>query len=143
MQVKDIMSKDAKYVAGNTNLCEAAKMMSMLDCGFLPIGDSEKDKLKGVVTDRDMIMRGLAEDCDPKQTTVEEIMTDKVLYCFEDDSPENAAEDMRKQNVYRLIVLDNKEDKRLAGVVTLGDIVQGDQEKLAGKTMKSITSKAA
>jgi CBS domain-containing protein len=138
------MTKEAKYVPSKTTLCDAAKMMSVMDCGFLPIGDSERGKLKGVITDRDIITRGLAEECDPKKTTVAEIMTDKVLYCYENEDIEDAVESMRKQHVYRLIVLDNRDNKHMTGIVTLGDIVQeGHYEELAGKTVREITSSKA
>lgn len=143
MKVKEIMSGRAEYVAADTTLSEAAKKMRDLNCGFLPIGDSDEDKLQGVVTDRDIVIRGLVDGKDPANTTVEELKSDKVLYCFEDDDVESAAKSMQDQHVYRLVVLNNSREKRLCGVISLGDLMRNDQEQLATDAAKSIISAAA
>ncbi|MEX2353976.1 MAG: CBS domain-containing protein [Gammaproteobacteria bacterium] len=143
MLVKEAMTGNAEYIHSGTLLVDAAKKMADLDCGFLPIGDSEQDKLQGVITDRDIAIRGVAGGLDPKQASVGEIKTDKVLYCFEDDDVKDAAENMRDQQVYRLIVLNNKDEKKLCGVISLGDIVRQGQDEVASNAAKGITSKAA
>lgn len=126
MQVQHIMSSNVHYIPSSTTLSEAATMMLEIDTGFLPIGDPDKDKLQGVITDRDIVVRAIAVGKDPRQTTVSEVKTDKVLYCYQEDSVEKAAEHMRNQQVYRLIVLDGADSKRLCGVISLGDIVRHD-----------------
>ncbi len=139
MKISEIMTQKVEFVPSNTTLREAAQKMKELDCGFLAIGDKEEDKLNGVVTDRDITIRATAEGKDPAQCTVTDIKTNKVLYCFKDDEVEDAAENMNNQQVYRLIVLNNPQEKRLCGVVTLGDIVRADQITAAEKAAKGIS----
>lgn len=140
MQIKDIMTKHVEFVAGNTSLKVAAATMKRLDAGFLPIGNSESDKLRGVVTDRDITIRGVAMGLDPDRATVKDVKTEKVLYCTEDDSLEDAARSMSDQKVYRLIVLNNKKDKKMTGVVSLADIARSNEPALAGKVTTSVTA---
>jgi len=139
MQVQQVMSTNVHYVPSTATLAEAATMMREIDTGFLPIGDSDKDKLQGVITDRDIVVRAIALGKDPQQVTVTEAKTDKVLYCYQGDSVEEAAENMRNQQVYRLIVLNDEDNKRLCGVISLGDIVRHDREKLGGEAARDIT----
>jgi CBS domain-containing protein len=140
MQVHELMSSKPQYVPGSTTLAEAARKMRDLDCGFLPVADSKEEKLSGVVTDRDIAVRAVADGRDPSKTTVEEIKSDSVLYCFKDDDVQQAAERMRQKQVYRLVVLDSRESKKLCGVISLGDIMRHDQPELAAKTARGIVS---
>ncbi|MDO9521486.1 MAG: CBS domain-containing protein [Pseudohongiella sp.] len=139
MNVQDVMTRDVEYIPSDTTLAEAASKMRDSDTGFLPIGDSDQSKLQGVITDRDIVVRAIAAGKDPNKATVKEFKTDKVLYCYQSDSVESAAENMREQQVYRLVVLDNKDDKRLCGIVSLGDVVRHDNENLGGKTARGIS----
>lgn len=142
MQVKDIMCSDPNWISKETSLQEAAQKMEDLDCGFLPVGDG--DKLDGVVTDRDIVLRAVAKGKDIRSMTAGDMLTDKVLYCFENDSVEEAAKSMREQRVYRLVVLNNREDKRLRGIVSLGDISrEGQHDALVGETAEEICKAAA
>lgn len=143
MQVKDVMTGTCEFVEPNTSLREAAKKMRDLDCGFLPIGSESVGKLEGTVTDRDITIRAVAEGRDPVTTTVKDIETHKVLYCFETDDLDSAAKSMREQQVYRLVVLDNPDDKRLRGVLSLGDVLRHNQQQLAADTASGIVSRAA
>ena len=140
MQIREIMTKTVDYITSNASLKEAAEMMKEHDCGFLPVGDTEENKLSGVVTDRDITVRAVADGMDPNKSEVGSIATDKVLYCFEKDDLQDAADSMSKQKIYRLVVLNNSEDKKLAGIISLGDIVRRNEEKLAGHVAKGITS---
>lgn len=137
MKVQDIMTKGAAYLPISTTIREAALKMRELDCGFLPIGDDGNQKLKGVVSDRDLAIRALADGIDP-ETPVENIVTDKVLYCYQDDDVQTAAESMHDQAIYRIVVLDNESDKQLAGVVSFGDLVRHDEEKQLIRAAKGI-----
>jgi CBS domain-containing protein len=142
MQVKDIMSSRPAYISKETSLQETAQKMEELDCGFLPVGDG--DKLDGVVTDRDIVLRAVAKGKDLKNTTAGDMLTDRVLYCFEEDSVEEAARNMREQQVYRLVVLNNSQEKRLRGVVSLGDISRkGQYDALVGETAEEISKASA
>ncbi len=142
MQVKDVMTKDCEYISPSTTLTEAATKMLDLDCGFLPIGDSQQDKLQGVLTDRDIVIRGIAKGLDPNKTKVEQIETSKVLYCYEEDSLDSATKSMRDQHVYRLVVVSKANNKRLCGVITLGDILRHNQAKMASEAAQGITKAA-
>ena len=141
MLVKDVMTQNPTYITPSTTLKEAAQKMQELDCGFLAIGVN--DKLTGVVTDRDIAVRAVSSGANPEQATVDEIKTSKVLYCFQEDSIEDAAENLHRNQVYRLLVLNDKESKRLCGVITLGDIVRHNEMQAADKAAKGISTKLA
>lgn len=138
MQVKEIMTKTVKYIDPNTALNDAAQIMLNKDIGALPVG--ENDRLVGMVTDRDITIRAVAKSNDPHATTVREIMTPKCIYCFEDDSIEEAAKNMGEHQIRRLPVL-NK-DKRLVGVVSLGDICCKGSKQAAVEALDAISKSA-
>lgn len=140
MQVQDIMTKNPIYIAPGTTLKEAAEKIDALDCGFLAVGDDAQDRLKGVITDRDIAIRAVARGADPNTTRVDEVHTPQVLYCYAEDEVKAAADNMHDNQVYRLIVLNNAEEKRLAGVVTLGDIVRNDEARAAERAAKGISA---
>lgn len=142
MHIKDVMTRNVEYIPTNTSLKSAAEIMQRMDAGFLPIGNSEHDKLRGVVTDRDITVRGVARGLDPNTATVDEVKTDKVLYCLENDSLEDAARSMGEQQVYRLIVLNNEQDKKMTGVISLADIARRNEAELAGKVTVNVTAQS-
>ena len=128
MHVKDIMSADFKFASPQTTLREAAVLMRDGDYGYLPIGESEK--LKGAVTDRDIVIRAVAAGLDG-DTAVSEVMSETIIYCFEDDDIREAADMMKREQIRRLAVLNDA--KRLVGIITLGDIARADEQRLAGE----------
>lgn len=137
MQVKEIMSKNPTYLPPNSTIKEAAEKMIKLDCGFIPV--SENDRLVGTVTDRDIVLRATSKGKDAS-TALKDVMSEKVLYCFEDDDVEDAAENMSKNQIRRLIVL-NK-DKRFTGVLSLGDVARKNHDKeISGETIEAISQK--
>jgi CBS domain-containing protein len=119
-QVKDAMTSNPQVISSETTVAEAARQMRNLHTGSLLIGNAER--LQGFITDRDIVVRLVAEGEDPESTEVGEIMTEKVLYCFEDDSISDCAGNMRQNEITRLVVLDRS--KRLVGVITHGDLAQ-------------------
>jgi CBS domain-containing protein len=139
MQVQQIMSTRVEYIPADTTLAQAAKNMRDRDTGFLPIGGSPQGRLQGVITDRDITVRGVAAGKDPENTTVNQVKTDKVLYCFQNEDVNDVANNMQDQKVYRLIVLNNHDEKRLCGIVSLGDIVRHGSAKLGGETAREIS----
>lgn len=143
MKIQEVMTANVEYLDPSCSLVDAAKRMKDLDCGFMPISDKENTKLLGVITDRDIAIRGLGEGLDPEKTAVEQIMSPKVLYCFAGDDVEKAAESMRKQRVYRLIVLDNEQQKNLAGIISLGDLMRVNQSIIASQAARAIVEKVA
>lgn len=143
MQIRDIMSDTVHHVSGSATLREAAEQMREHDIGFLGIRNGDESRLQGVITDRDITVRGVAAGVDPTTTSVEKLKSDSVLYCFQNDDIETAINSMRDQKVYRLLVLDDRDSKQLTGVVTLGDIVRHDREGLAESAARDILSRAA
>lgn len=141
MKVSDVMTQEVEFIQPDETLLDCAKKMRDLDCGFLPIGRTSEGRLQGVITDRDLVIRGIAEGMNPSKATVEQIETKRVLYCFEGDDLESAADSMHDQQVSRLIVLNNPEEKRMQGVVSLGDLTIGP-EQLAGHATHGIKERA-
>ena len=140
MQVRELMTAKPEYIHADTTLKEAARKMRELDVGFLPVADAREQRLEGVVTDRDIAIRGVAEGHDPAETPVSAVETGKVLYCYKDDDVEDAARSMREQQVYRLIVLDDRDNKKLCGVISLGDVLRRHERKIAARTAEGIVT---
>jgi CBS domain-containing protein len=136
MKVKEIMTKEVEVVHTDDSLKDAAKKMRVRDIGFLPV--SEGDQVLGVVTDRDLILRATAEGENPNTHIGKEFMTTPVVYCFDDQDVEEAAKLMEEHQIRRLIVL-GRDDNRLAGVVSLGDIATRGKEKTSAKVLQSVS----
>jgi CBS domain-containing protein len=136
MLLKDIMTRDVEVVKPEATLQEAAKKMKELDVGAIPVCDGRK--LRGMLTDRDIAIRSTAEGRDPRQTKVNETMTDEVYYCYENQSVEDAALIMMEKQIRRLPIINN--DNELVGIVSLGDMTvdTGDPE-LGGHTLEEIS----
>jgi CBS domain-containing protein len=127
MQINKIMHRDVKVIGPDETLRDAAMAMKQLDIGVLPVG--EHDRLVGMITDRDIAIRGIAEGKGP-DAKASEVMSHEVKYCFEDEDVEHVAKNMAELQVRRLPVLNR--DKRLVGIVSLGDLAtQGSLPKTA------------
>ena len=118
MQVQEIMHKDVQLADPNMTIRDVARRMRAENVGALPVG--ENDRLIGMVTDRDIVVRAVADERVPGNTTVRDVMSEGVCYCFEDDDVGRAAEVMADHQVRRLPVLNRQ--KRLVGVVALADL---------------------
>lgn len=129
MQISEIMTPNPELIDPNTSIREAARRMRNEDVGALPVG--ENDRLIGMVTDRDIVVRAVAEEERAVTPSVRDVMSEKVFYCFEDDDIEKGARCMAEHQVRRLPVLNR--DKRLVGIVSLADLAQtgDDCEKIA------------
>ncbi|MFC3230987.1 CBS domain-containing protein [Marinibaculum pumilum] len=138
MQIKEIMTSNVEISSPGTTLAEAAREMKARDIGFLPVG--YKDRLVGMVTDRDIVVRGLANGHDPQIATLQDIMTGQVLYLYDDQTIEEAAESFARNAVRRMAVVDR--DKRLAGIVTLGDLAAHGMRAEAGDALEVISGAA-
>lgn len=116
MQIKELMSRDVILASPRQTIGEVAQMMAERDIGFMPVGDH--DRIVGMVTDRDIVVRGLAtgKGLDVK---ISEVMTEDVKYCFEDEEIDHVVENMGENQVRRLPVMNRQ--KRLVGIVTLAD----------------------
>lgn len=118
MQISEIMSRDVVIVAPSDSVQEVAKKMAEIDAGIMPVG--EDDRLVGMVTDRDIVIRAVAKGKTPGKCTVRDVMSPDVKYCYEDETLEDAARNMSSLQVKRLPVLNR--EKRLVGIVSLGDL---------------------
>lgn len=137
MNIRDIMSTNVEIVAPDALLNEVAKKMQSSDCGSVLVG--KDDRLVGVITDRDLALRCVAESHHPAETTAEQVMTKEILYCRDTDTLEAVALDMTKNKVRRLPVLDK--DKRLVGIVSLGDMAANstdEHHRICGKALGHI-----
>ncbi|HYM80620.1 MAG TPA: CBS domain-containing protein [Candidatus Limnocylindria bacterium] len=133
------MTGDVECLAPDSTLQEAARKMKDLDVGSLPICD--RDRLSGVLTDRDIVIRSVAAGQDPKSTQVRNVMTPEVIYCFEDQGVEDAARIMEEKQVRRLMVLNR--EKRLVGIVSLADLaVDAGDDVLSGEALEAISAPA-
>jgi CBS domain-containing protein len=141
MQVQDVMTSGVECADPDMTLQQAAQKMQQLDVGLLPVCGN-RDKLVGMVSDRDIVIRGVASGKDPRTTEVREVMTPEVLYCFDDQDVTEAAQMMTENQIRRLVVLNR--DKRLAGIVSLGDLAvdSGDAE-LVGNALAGVSEPAA
>lgn len=126
MQVKELMTPKPEYLEVDQTVREAAVRMLEEDRGFVPI--SEKEKLVGVLTDRDIALRAMADGKDAN-AKVGTVMSSKVLYCYQDDDIIDVLQNMTQMNVQRLVVLNNKKNKDFVGVVSLSDIADRCGEK--------------
>jgi len=137
MKIKEVMTMNPVWVKPETLIREVSKKMNELGTGALLIGDGKK--LLGMTTDRDIVL-GLANGLNPDTAKVTDVMTPKVLYCFQGDKLETAADSMEHQQVHRLAVLDNETNKKLVGVISLGDIAKKTHDKnLCGEIIEQIS----
>ena len=139
MQLKEIMTTDVEVVKPESSITEAAKKMRSLDVGALPVCDGRR--LLGMVTDRDITIRATAEARDPDNTLVRDCMSPEIIYCFEDQNAEEAERLMQEKQIRRLPVLTR--EKRLAGIVALGDLATktGDVQQI-GRTIREVSEPA-
>jgi CBS domain-containing protein len=134
MKVSEAMTRDVRLTRPDQAIEDAAKMMAEVDTGVLPVG--EGDQLIGMITDRDIAIRAVAQGKGP-HTPVREVMTADVKYCFEDEDTDRVVEAMADQQVRRLPVLNR--DKRLVGVLSLGDLVVMDGTGQAGQALAGVS----
>lgn len=137
MNIKDIMNPQARLVSPETSIHQAAESMREQGIGFLLVG--EKDRLKGTLTDRDIVIRVVAEGRDIRNTRVSDILTDKVLYCREDQDASEVARNMSEQQVRRMPVV--SDNKRLVGVISIGDLAQHLSAETAGRVLQGVTAR--
>ena len=117
MKISNVMSKNVQLIKPDDTLRSAAALMKKIDAGLLPV--TENDKLVGMITDRDIAIRGVAEGKGP-DTKVRDAMSPEVKYCFEDEDVSHVAENMGELQIRRLPVMSR--DKRLVGIVSVADL---------------------
>lgn len=136
MKVKDAMHKGLNYAEPTTSLCDLAKRMREFDVGAIPIND--KNKLIGMVTDRDIVVRALANGKDLSHTTAKDVMSKGVIFCRENEELEDAVRLMEQKKIRRLPVL-NDNDQAI-GILTLGDLSHAASREISGEVLISVSA---
>jgi CBS domain-containing protein len=134
MKVSNAMTRNVKVASPSQTIRDAARMMAEIDAGSLPVGDNER--LVGMITDRDIAVRAVAEGKSP-ETKVSDVMSKEVLYCYDDQDVEEVSRNMGDVKVRRLPVVNR--DKRLVGIISLGDLARKEDASTAGQTMANIS----
>jgi len=138
MKVNKIMTKDVGGVVPEATLRQAAHKMKSLGVGLLPVCDGER--LVGVITDRDIVIRAVTRGFDPKKSLVKDIMTPKVWWCFADQDIGDASHIMKRKKIRRLLVMNHQ--KELAGIISLADIAVYSDNKAACEILKEVSMPA-
>lgn len=122
--VADVMTRGVRTMSPSDTLTQAAQAMDELNVGVIPVCEGEK--LVGVVTDRDIVVRAVAQECDAKSTRLADVMSTNVRCATEDQEVDEVLGEMADTQIRRMPVLDRQE--RLVGIVTLGDIADKDPQ---------------
>jgi CBS domain-containing protein len=136
MKVKDIMTKEVEILHTDDSWKEAAQKMRVRNTGFLPVFDG--DRLVGVLTDRDIVLRSTAEGTNPNTSIGRDWITSPVVYCFDDQDVEEAAKLMEEHQIRRVTVL-SRDDERLVGVVSLGDIATNSTKETSAEVLEKVS----
>jgi CBS domain-containing protein len=136
MKVKEIMTKEVEILHPDDSWKEAAQKMRVRNVGFLPVFDD--DRLVGVLTDRDIVLRSTAEGTNPNTSIGRDWITSPVVYCFDDQDVEEAAKLMEEHQVRRVTVL-SRDDERLVGVVSLGDIATNSTKETSAEVLEKVS----
>jgi CBS domain-containing protein len=135
MRVRELMTDQVKTVPPGCSLQDVARLMRDQDIGSIPV--AENDRLVGMVTDRDIVIRGLAETGHLEEKCARDVMSQQVLYCREDETVEAVLKNMGEQQIRRLPVVD--ESKHLVGVISIGDLSSRARTTTTGEALKEIS----
>lgn len=136
MKLKDVMTRDIQDIAPDCSLKRAAETMRALDVGALPV--CENKRLTGMITDRDIAIRAVADGRDPNQTNVRDAMSGSLIYCYEDEDISKAVKLMEEKQIRRLPVLDR--NHQLCGIVSLGDLAtRVRDDRLSGEVLERVS----
>lgn len=138
MKIQEIMTPNPRCVAPSDSITRAAQVLRELDVGAVPVCDN--DRVSGILTDRDISIRAVADGRDPNRTTVREVMSQGVSFVFEDQDVEEAVHRFEHDQIRRLPVLNR--DKRLVGIVSLGDLATDTDPHWGGEVLKEISEPA-
>jgi CBS domain-containing protein len=135
MKVKNAMHKGAEWVAPETPIAQIAKKMKELDVGSIPVG--ENDRLIGMVTDRDITCRAVANGHDLGKLTARDVMSKGIFYCRDSEELDDALRIMESRKIRRLPVIDDK--KRMVGMLSLGDVSHAASHELSGELCAAVS----
>src|SRR5690606_2470090 len=136
MKVSEVMHPGVHWVEPGTPIIEIAKLMRDQDIGSLPVG--EDDRLVGMVTDRDIVCRGIAQGLDCSVMTARDVMSSGIIYCRDNEELDDAVRIMEQHEVRRLPVIND--DKRMVGILSLGDISHSAPRQVSGEVLQSVSS---
>jgi CBS domain-containing protein len=136
MKVKDVMHRGTEWVPPQTSIAEVARKMRDLDIGAIPVG--ENDRLIGMVTDRDICCRAVANGPATGKLTARDVMSKGIFYCRDEEELEDALRIMEQRQVRRLPVINGK--KRMVGMLSLGDIGDAASHELCGEVTASVSA---
>jgi CBS domain-containing protein len=139
MKVREIMTPDVECIGSRDNLVEAASLMRQLDVGVLPVCDDEE--VVGIITDRDIVIRCVAENRDARLCQVRDAMSSGVVCVYDDNSVEDAVRVLEKYQIRRAPVM-NRDNNKLVGIISLGDIAVDVGASLSGEALKDISHPA-
>jgi CBS domain-containing protein len=135
MKIREVMTRDVEVIHPNDTLRDAAEKMRGLNVGPLPVCDGQR--VLGMLTDRDIVVRAIADGKDPSSTKVSEAMSSGIQFCFEDDDVDIVLDRMKEQQIRRFIVVD--QDKKLVGIVAIGDLAREVSDKKVGEALEGIS----
>jgi CBS domain-containing protein len=136
MKVKDVMHGGAEWIAPQTPVTDIARKMRDLDIGAMPVG--ENDRLIGMVTDRDISCRGVANGKDTRSLTARDVMSKGIVFCRDTEELEDAVRIMEQRQVRRLPVINDR--KRMVGMLCLGDIANAAPHAVSGEVIASVSA---
>jgi CBS domain-containing protein len=134
MRVSEAMTRDVKVCTPGQTIREVARTMAEIDAGAVPVG--ENDRLIGMITDRDIAIRAVAEGKGP-DTPVREVMSEHIHYCYDDEELDDVAQNMGDIRVRRLPVVNR--DKRLVGIISLGDVARTEGGETVGDAVVGVS----
>jgi CBS domain-containing protein len=135
MKVREAMHQGAQWVSPDTSIRELARLMREHDIGSVPIG--ENDRLVGMVTDRDIVCRGVAAGKNLDNLKARDVMSEGIFYCREDADLQEAVRIMEEKQIRRLPVID--QNKRMVGILALGDISNAGPRNLSGEVLQAVS----
>ena len=134
MKVDAAMTREVRLVKPDQTIREAAQLMAEIDAGAIPV--TENDRLVGMITDRDIAVRAVAQGKSP-DTRIRDVMSTGILYCLDDQELDEVARNMGKNQVEELPVINH--DKRLVGILSLGDLAAKEEPKAVGRTVSQVS----
>lgn len=137
-QVSEAMTRGVRAIAPNEKIVAAAQAMEELNIGVLPV--CEGDRLVGIVTDRDIVVRGVAQALELKDTTVSEVMSEDAIWCFEDQSLDEVQDRMSHAQIRRVPVVDR--EQHLVGMLSLADLAAKNTGSKVQETLNAISQPA-
>jgi CBS domain-containing protein len=136
MKVNEAMHKGAEWVGPDTTIADIARKMRDLDVGAIPVGDN--DRLVGMVTDRDITCRAVANGMDCNKLTARDVMTKGIVFCLETEEVDDAIRIMEQKQIRRLPVINDK--KRMVGMLSLGDVAKAASHELTGEIVAAVSA---